>query len=153
MRFTPLSEKELAEMNQIPDGYYRYKVLESKDKKSQAGADMIELKVEVYVDGRGRWVFDYLLEAMMHKINHFCKVNEMMDKYDNGTLTSTDCFGRNKGYVQIGIQKDKTGKYGDKSVIKDYVSEMPEPKNEKPVSFGNHEAPPPGFDDDVPSFL
>lgn len=154
MRFAPLSDKELAEMNMIPEGYYRYKVLEAKDKRSQKGADMIELKIELYMQDRNRQLFDYLLEAMMHKINHFCKANDMLDKYDAGTLTSSDCYGRNGGFVHIAIQKDKTGNYPDKSVIKDYVIEIPEGKGttSAPKTFGNHDAPPPGFDDDIPNF-
>ena len=149
MRFTPLSDKELAEMNMIPEGYYRYKVLESQDRRSQKGADMIEMKVEIYCDGGKRVLFDYLHEAMMHKINHFCKVNDMMDKYDQGTLTSPDCRGKSGGFVHIVKQKDKTGQYPDKSVIKDYVLEKVETAKVEPVGLGVHDKL---FDDDLPPF-
>jgi hypothetical protein len=123
VKFAPLSQKELSETNLIPEGYYRYRVVEAEETKSKAGADMIKLKVEVDVDGRTRTVFDYLLAAMMHKLYHFCEINNILDKYENGTLGMIDCRGAKTGFVDIVTQKDKEGKYPDRSGIKDYCSE------------------------------
>ena len=153
MKFTPLTEQQIAEQNLIPEGYYRYKVTKATDKISQAGSEMIELNVEVFVGNSTRPLFDYLLSSFLMKLNHFCKVNGMMDKYDNGTLTSNDCWGKSQGFVNVGTQKDKTGKYSDKSVIKDYVLEIPAPKitaaalHGKPAGNGGFD---PNLNDDVP---
>jgi hypothetical protein len=133
VKFAPLSAKELSEVNLIPEGLYRYKVVEAQETTSQAGADMIKLKVEVYVDGRTKVVYDYLLAAMMQKLYHFCENNGFLDKYDNGTLGMIDCVGASKGLVNIATQKDKTGKYADKSGIKDYVIDgEPQKSSSKP---------------------
>ncbi len=134
MRFDPLSAQELASQNLIPEGYYRYKVSTSQDTQSKKGDDQIKLNVEVYVNGKNRYVFDYLTQAFLMKIYQFCEVNDLMEKYHHGTLVAQDCFDRSKGYVNIVTQKDKTGIYGDKSVIKSYILDMPDNKDQGSLS-------------------
>jgi hypothetical protein len=149
MNFQPKTEKELAEEFIIPEGEYDFEVVDAAPKKSKAGNDMIELKLKVFQNAdRGIFVTDYLMEAVMFKLKHFCDEAGLQDIYENGSLTPQDCKGRG-GVVQIFTQKDKDGKYPDKSAVKDYG-----PKKKKEEKKAEKAKPAPQADpepsDDVP---
>lgn len=122
MKFTPKSEKQINEANLLPDKTKAsFEVLESEDQQSKSGNEMIKMKVAIFLNGEQKTVlFDYLLEAMAFKLRHFCQNTGLIEKYENGELTAADCMGK-IGDCIIGIQKDKTGAYPDKNVIKDYI--------------------------------
>jgi hypothetical protein len=150
MRFTPKTEKEIAEENLLPKGEYNYEVISAADTTSKkSGADMIAVKLRIFVseDG-GITLTDYLMEAMARKLRNFCAQNGLMAQYESGTLRASDCEGKS-GVAYVKIEKDKTSQYPDKNAIADY-----------PVKRGNaqdgHTTAPPTFDsgpisdDDVP---
>lgn len=147
MRFTPKTEKEIAEENLLPKGEYDYEVTEAADTKSKAGNEMIALKLRIYHgEGGGRIVNDYLMEAMPGKLRNFCAQHALLDRYESGTLNAADCEGRS-GRVFIKIEKDKSGQYADKNAVAGY----PAPK----AGEAQREAAPAGggfsvTDDDVP---
>ena len=122
MKFTPKSEKEINEANLLPDKTKAsFEVLAAEDQVSGKGNDMIKLKVAIFLNGEQKTIlFDYLLEAMAFKLRHFCQNTGLIEKYETGELTAADCMGKIGGCL-IGIQKDKTGAYPDKNVIKDYI--------------------------------
>lgn len=129
MQFTPRSEEECQQAGLLAAGNYGFEVAEAVNKRSANGNDMIELKVLVFPndpDSAPRVTFDYLLEKMAFKLRHFCQHTGLIDQYQQGILTAQDCAGRT-GFCSIGIQEDKSGRYGPKNFIRDYG----QPKAEK----------------------
>lgn len=151
MRFTPKTDKELAEENLLPKGDYDYEVAEAIDTTSKkSGAEMISLKLRIYHgEGGGRLVNDYLLESMAGKLKSFCDSHGLQRQYEAGTLCAADCIERT-GSVAIGIEKDKSGKYPDKNTVFRYVAKAGETREQgKPNS--DHFAG--GIDDDPVPFM
>jgi Protein of unknown function (DUF669) len=121
MKFTPKSDKEIAEERLLPEGEYGFEISQGVEKTSKAGNEMIELTVRVFKDdGSFLLVTDYLMESMMYKVSHAAKACGLEDKYNMGKLTGDDFVGKT-GQLKLGIQKDKNGQYPDKNVVKDYI--------------------------------
>lgn len=116
MRFEPLKEEDLISL--IPDGTYAFEVLEAQDATSRNGNEMIKLKLGIEYNGKQRIVFDYLLEVMRFKLIHFCESTNLTHKYDNGTLTASDCEGK-KGRVSI-ITEEQPG-FAKQNKVSDYI--------------------------------
>lgn len=125
MRFTPKSEEELQVGSLMDEGTYQYQVIDAKESISKAGHDMVELKLMFWdASGRERLMFDYLLEAMGHKLRHFCESHGMLDKYNAGQLTAADCWnkqGKAEVIVQPGKPNPNGGMYPSRNSVKDYV--------------------------------
>lgn len=122
MRFSPKTDKELAESNLLPAGEYDYEVISAEDAVSKSGNEMIKLKLRIFHGESERTIFDYLMEAVPGKLKRFCDQNGMQSAYHNGTLTAEDCYGK-LGRCQIGIEKDKSGNYPDRNGIKNYPAQ------------------------------
>ena len=123
MRFKPKTEQQIMDERLAPEGNYGFVVEKAEDTRSKSGNDMIKLELRVYrKDNSYFHVFDYLLEAMMFKLKHFCDATELSHKYEDGTLQARDCIGK-RGYVKIIVQEDKTGQYEPKNAVKDYVTD------------------------------
>ncbi len=133
MKFTPKSDKELAEEKLLlPEGQYPFEISQGENKVSKAGNDMIELLVRVFKeDGTFLLISDYLMEAVLYKVSHACKACGLEDAYNKGELHGKDFVGKT-GYLKLGIQKDKNGVYPDKNVIKDYIVSEDGEKAPKP---------------------
>lgn len=126
MKVTPKTEDELRSNNLIPEGIYNFEILEAVEKLSKSGNEMIELKLGLWdKSGIMRIVFDYLLDAMEHKLRHFCVVTGLEDKYQSEQITAEDCLNKS-GKVHLVIQKGKGKpdgtKYPDRNSVQDYVS-------------------------------
>jgi hypothetical protein len=118
MRFTPVPEKK-----PLPKGKYQFEIARAEDTVSQnSGCEMIKLKVKLYNGGESSEavVADYLLEALEYKLRHAAYACGAGEKYESGELCAADLEGKT-GECLVDIEKDKTGKYQDKNVIKDYV--------------------------------
>lgn len=152
MKFPAKTEKEIAEMNNLPPGDYPFEVLNAVDGKSSKGNDMITLTLRVFVGDSSRQLNDYLLEAMPGKLFHFCQYTGLADKYAAGTLSADDCLGRT-GYLTTGIQKGKEKDDGsgdvwpDRATVKDYI--RGEFKKKEPVISSPATASP-EKDDSIP---
>jgi len=121
MKITKKTDQELQEMSLIEPGQYPFEVIEAEDRISKSGNEMIWLKLKIWDSlGRERFIFDYLLDSMAHKVKHFCDITNMQDKYENENLLATDCLGKS-GHLDLIIQKDKTGQYADRNSVRDYV--------------------------------
>ena len=133
MKFTPKTEKEIAESNLLPEGVYAFETIAADEKQSRSGNDMIVLKNAIYNQEGDRKlvVFDYLLESMAFKLLHYCQYTGLIEKYQSGELIAQDCIGKS-GYCKIKTQKDKSGAYPDKSGIDDYID---------PESMGSSDVP------------
>ena len=118
MQFQSKTEKQIQEESLIPAGEYDFTVREAVEKKSKAGNDMIQVDMDIFVDGKERPLKDYLMESMAFKLRHFCFSIGLGGKYEAGTLSAVDCQGKS-GKVKI-IQK-ANGDYGLQNSVKDYV--------------------------------
>ena len=148
MRFTPKSEEELQAATLVEEGIYSYQVIDAKESLSKAGSPMIEMKLLFWDKvGKEHVIFDYLLEAMGHKLRHFCDSHNMLDKYNSGELTSKDCWDK-QGKIDLVIQEGKAkpsgGLYPNRNTVKDYVVSAEPLAQPAPLQDKN------GFDSDLP---
>lgn len=122
MHFKPKTEKELLEMNLWTAGVYNFQIATATDEVSKSGNEMIKLGLNVFnSEGTScKVVYDYLLEAIPHKIRHLCEACGLLEKYEMGMLFAQDLIDKT-GHLELIIQKDKSGKYADKNAVKDYV--------------------------------
>lgn len=119
MRVAPKTEKELAEAGIWPAGTYDFEVLTAEDTISKKGADMIKLKVKIFNDsGATQTVFDYLLDAMPHKLRHAAEAFGLLDEYEAGGFDAIECEGKT-GKCKIKV--DKSEGFPDKNGISDYI--------------------------------
>ena len=83
---------------------------------------MIELKIRLS-DGNGlsRVIWDYLVSSMQEKLRHACEVCGVLNKYMSGSVSSGDFRGK-RGKLRLGVEKDKTGVYAPKNLVRDYVA-------------------------------
>jgi hypothetical protein len=134
MNFKPKSEKELQQDNErlllpVRKEPYPATVTKAVDKVSKSGNEMIEITLSVFADdGTSRFVTDYLMAAMMHKLFHFAEATGLMDAYSEGTICASDCEGR-EVFVKLGIDPAK-GEFAAKNVVKDYISPKSEARHE-----------------------
>lgn len=100
-----------------------FEILESDEQNDKNGDGMFKLKVKVYhPDGeRSQNLFDYVSGTWMeHKLRHLAEAAGLLSEYESGEIEAYQLVGKT-GLCSIKIQKDKTGDYGDKNVISDYV--------------------------------
>lgn len=126
MEFTPIgTQKETQELSKelFPEGEYEFRVAWAKAEISkQSHNDMITLSLHIFRNGEYIQVYDYLLEAMMFKLKHFCEATGLEKEYASGTLTPGMCMGKS-GRCKLIIQHDKSGKWKDRNSIDDYCTE------------------------------
>lgn len=150
MKFTPKTESELSNMNLWPAGNYGFEVLEyaalgqtaiaTDDDVSKNGNDMIRLVLNVFNDdGQSRIVIDYLLESTARKLHNAAYACGLENQYKIGELSAKDFIGK-EGNLKLYISKDKSGKYGDKNAVADYL-----------IDESRYQPSPAAFiDDDIP---
>lgn len=151
MKFPPKTKEELAVMNLIAAGRYPFEIIAAKDTFSKSGNEMIAITLKIWdANNHERIVFDYLLEAMSFKLRHFAEATGLLEKYESGVLLASHCLGKS-GYLDLIVQKDKTGQYPDKNAVKDYVTpdEHSKPAPNYPTTKPLDQENPP-FDDDIP---
>jgi hypothetical protein len=125
----------------IPEGQYKFRVKDAREKRSTAGNDMLNLKLVLYVNGREVLYWDslILLPKMFWKIEHFCETTGLTDALNAGRLMAQDCQDK-EGWIDI-VQKidQSTGVLDNQT--RDYVL-APQAKNDDFIPF----------DEDVPNF-
>lgn len=125
----------------IPEGRYKFRVKDAREKRSTAGNDMLNLKLSLIIKGREVTLWDslILLPKMFWKIEHFCETTGLTEQLEKGRIMAQDCINC-EGWLDIIHKIDQqTGILDNK--IRDYV--MPEVKNDDFVSL----------EDEIPNFL
>ncbi len=128
----------------IPEGKYKFRVKDAREKRSSAGNDMLNLKLIIFINNREVPLWDslILIPSMFWKIEHFCEATGLEENLANGRLMAQDCQDQ-EGYVDI-IQKidAQTGELANK--VRDYIQAPVETdaKNDDFIPF----------DEDVPNF-
>lgn len=122
LEFQPKTEEELNQSILLEKGEYDFDVVGAVEGTSKnSGKPMITLTLRVYApDGNTTTVFDYLLASVEYKVKHFCDTAGLVNEYQLGILTADMCLNK-CGKCKLGIDKDETGKYKDKNVVKDYI--------------------------------
>lgn len=125
---TPKSDKELSTL--LKKGIGKFEVVTAEDKISKKGDDMIKLLLKCWdSENNQQNVFDYLIfnDEIFNqaKIKHFCYATGLHKEYESGTFVLTPYQCENKeGTLKIGISIDKTGQYGDKNCVQDYIKPL-----------------------------
>ncbi len=123
MRFTPKSEKDIAEAGLWPAGEYDFEVMEATEATSNAGNEMTHLQLFVYnAAGQRQRIDDYLVatDRAAYKIRHFAEATGMLAQYETGAIPAESMVGRS-GRCKVIIAKDKGLQYPDKNAVADYV--------------------------------
>lgn len=119
MKFTPMTQEEIARASLLEAGVYGFEVIGALDKISKAGNEMIELKLNVFGEERETHVYDYLMEKLAFKLRHFAECTGLLGEYESGTLDAYRCNGK-VGYCKLAIDPGN-GDFGPKNVVKDYI--------------------------------
>lgn len=120
MKFTPKAESELGgQFDPWPDGIYGFEVSEAEQQISKNGNEMIHLTLFVY-NGNGvrRTIHDYLLEAMLYKLQHAAEACGI--DHRSGELNPRDFVGKT-GRLKLTIEPERDG-YPAKNRVRDYVT-------------------------------
>ena len=125
MNFKPKTDEEIQAAMLIPEGEKCFaEVKESVDHTSQEGKESIKLKLAIWEDVSIRtYIFVYLTPAFMLLFKHACIALIGKEKYESGNIQAHD-FEDKSCDVIIGVKKDKTGKYPDKNIIKDFIERV-----------------------------
>ena len=136
MKFTAKTDEEIKSEDKYAPfeaGEYFFEVLEAEDAVSSNGNDMIKINIKVFDNGTERTtrIYDYLLEAMLFKVKHFCDSTGLTKQYEAGELSSDLLVGQT-GKVQLIIDTyKKDGEEKTTNKVKDYVvSEAPKTLDE-----------------------
>jgi hypothetical protein len=150
MRFNPKSAEEVASGNLWPAGTYDFEVVGAEDAVSKAsGADMVKLTLWVFNETGGKiTVFDYLVgtDKAQFKVRGFAAAVGLIEAYDAGELDPLDMEGRT-GQCKLAIQKDDSGRYGDKNTVAAYIGATP---SDKPQVARPKKAKVETIDDEIP---
>lgn len=124
MKFSPKSEQQIQDERfpVLKPGKYNFEVFEASEAVSKKGNPMLVLKLKLLDSGLNPagFVTDYLMESVAHKLRHACYVCGLGKHYDSGDIYP-ELFHGKSGFLDLGIQKDKTGQYPDKNTVLDYI--------------------------------
>lgn len=122
MRFNPVSEEQAEKAARgflLKPGECEFEVRTAEDQTSSSGNPMIKLTLDVWdADGKQAVVFDYLLDAMPHKVRHFAYAVGMGHIYEEGDIPAEACVGKG-GRLQIRTKQQRG--YEPKNDVADYV--------------------------------
>jgi hypothetical protein len=148
VRFTPKTERELAEEGLIPAGTVcDFEVIEAEEKQSRAGNDMVALQLKVWrPNGSTTTLRDWLVSNFPGKLMSFANSTSMRDAYDAGEMTADAMVGR-CGKLKVGIE-EANGDYPARNKVASYVKSdaQPDPARGGGAKPGGK----PALDDDIP---
>ena len=120
LSFQPETEEQV--LNLLKDGVYDFSVSEAKDAISKrTGNPMIKLTLVIWdKNGDKRFITDYIMTSYMRKLKHFCDATGLIDKYNEGSLTATDCLDKT-GKLKLVIKNEIDSPYPPQNEVQDYV--------------------------------
>lgn len=121
LMFTPNTEQQpMNPFTPLPEGQYKFKVMEAVEKISGNGNQYISLTLKIYTDnGKERKVWDKLVNhpKSLFKIKHFCESTRLDQLYNTGSVSADDCLDR-EGECWLTIDKDDV----NRNAIKYYIA-------------------------------
>jgi hypothetical protein len=118
MNYTPRSEDE-CKRQLLKAGECDFEILKSEATTSKKGNDMIKLTIKCWdPEGREGTVFDYLMDAIPHKLRHAAYACGQGHAYEDGSLTAAHFENRN-GRLKLTVKVQEG--YDDKNEVQDYV--------------------------------
>lgn len=137
MKFDPKSAYDL-----IPDGEYDAEIASAEERQSKSGKDMLKLTLKVWAGTGGpRIVFDYIVNPdSLWRLKQIAGVLGKKELFESGEMGASEIEGESVR-VSIKTQKDKSEKFGDRSVVARYLPLVAGEQSRTPV---------PGTDDDIP---
>lgn len=145
MKFTPLSESDLAASGLLADGTYHFEVAKCEESVSKTGNPMFKIQITVFGDWDAT-VFDYLVLSAKaaFKLAMFAKHTGLWETYQRGELEAHDLQGV-RGWAKIAQEKSEG--YNPKNVVRAYV-DKPEESSLPPAK--SSKAPGVEEEDDIP---
>lgn len=132
MRYTPHSDESLNKLNLLTPGIHDFEVVETDERTSKKGNDMVVLKLHVFEeDGTPRIVFDYLGDFMPHKFKHAADACGLTEEYADGSINASLFMGK-CGKCEI-ITQPAQGDYLERSGVKDYVKRTGQETDAPPI--------------------
>ena len=124
MRFTPKTDEQLAQEALLLDGVYDFEIIDTSDKPSKKGNDMITLKICVFdKDREERYIFDYIAMGNSfgeRKLRHAANACGLMNIYNTGKINAED-FLHKSGILKV-AQRKGTPEYPlPKNIVADYL--------------------------------
>lgn len=138
--YVPKTEDQLAKEGLLPEGIYDFEIIETSDRPSKKGNEMIMLKLCVFdTDGSQHYIFDYIVfgsnfgERKLRKAAEACG---LMEIYDSGHLNDRSFFGAT-GKVLLKRQ-DGNGEFPPKNVVGEYcpreAEAAPAPRSSREIT-------------------
>lgn len=124
MMYTPKTEEQLAKEDLLSEGIYDFQVIETDDKPSKKGNDMITLKLCIFDVKGSRHLFDYIALSTNfgeRKLRHAANACGLIDVYNIGKLTDKDFFSAT-GKLLLKQQNGTSDFPLPKNVVADYLS-------------------------------
>lgn len=125
--YTPKTEAQLAEESCAPDGVYDFEVVDTSDKQSKSGKDMITLSLHVFSGEHPLSLRDWIVLGNNfgeRKLRHCADACGIIDIYESGKLTHADFMGRT-GKLYLKIQQGTVDYPLPKNAVSDYVKRAP----------------------------
>ena len=155
MKFTPKSEREIAEEGLIPGGTIcDFEVIEAVDTVSKAGNEMIALKLKVWRPNGGTTILRaWLVSTLQRKVYDFAKATGQVEAYEAGTMDAAALVGA-CGKVKVKVEPENNG-YPAQNGVAFYVAGEAQPQRREPSTSAPVSKPAPrgggaALDDDIP---
>ena len=135
--YTPKTEEQLATESLLPEGIYDATCIETSDKPSKKGNDMITLKLQIFHEDGFRIVFDYIVFGNSfgeRKFRHAANSFGLLAKYNLGKLNAND-FQDKSCRVEIKQAKGNADYPNPKNVVSDYVGKDESVETKKVQKF------------------
>jgi len=109
-KFTPKTDKQIAEEGLAPDGKYPFEIIKAAAEVSKkgAGSPMLHVKLKLFAeDGGTPYIEVYLMDSFAKLQKQFFYCIGMAAEYDSGDIPDEQVVVGRTGYAMIGTQKGK----------------------------------------------
>ncbi len=127
MSYIPKTEEQLAEEACAPEGVYDFEVIDTSDKQSKTGKDMITLSLHVFTGESPLSLRDWIVLGNNfgeRKLRHAADACNLLPQYESGKLTHADFKGAT-GKLYLKIQQGNEDYPLPKNAVADDVKRGP----------------------------